>query len=508
MFLPNGSYKFIFADADGVTIRTQDNIIAVSSWDANVDIPGIAGELLDALDAVYLADGSGGTTAGRWYKADATTAAQSSTAVLVAVVVDDVAAAGGSGTFRLQGRIAGFVGLTPGAEYYVSTTPGLLTDTAPTNHCFIGVADLSTSLVVQTANAESRAIITGGIAISGQLAQDLIIAASPTQLDTLALTALQGVRKNAANNALEGYDALGFSTFVSAERPLVSSTTKSDIKSIALTANQTIRKNAANTAVEACDYLGFSTFVSAERVMVSDSQHDLKAIELIALQGVRKDVTNAAVEAYDTLGFSTFVSAEAVMVSTTSKNDLKAVTLTALQSVRKNAANDAIEAFVVPIDVYTATLADVANTTDETTILSFTIPANSMADGDVIRIYVIALEKNNSGGAATFTAKLNAGAGAQIEIGTEATANNAAEFAAVHQLELMRRGSSLDALPQSSIVYQTWNRYAGYSAVPVGSSTPTNFTSDFVVSIKVTLSAAHALLYLKPQAAKVIHFKS
>src|SRR5678816_3657369 len=35
---------------------------------------------------------------------------------------------------------------------------------------------------------------------------------------------------------------------------------------------------------------------------------------------------------------------------------------------------------------YTATLADVANTTTETAIITFTVPANAWADGELIRI--------------------------------------------------------------------------------------------------------------------------
>src|SRR5574343_1045453 len=180
MFLLPTSYKFIFCDAAGAVIRTQDNVIAPSSYDANVDITGRAGEAIAARDVVYLADGSGGTTAGRWYKADADTAAASASAGMVGIAPEAIAN-GASGSIRLQGRVEGFTGLTPGAVYFASATAGQLTTVAPTNRRLIGVADLSSSLVIQPTNTEIVAIRAGGIAISGQGVGDFITAASATQ---------------------------------------------------------------------------------------------------------------------------------------------------------------------------------------------------------------------------------------------------------------------------------------------------------------------------------------
>ncbi|MCX6550401.1 MAG: hypothetical protein NTY02_05225, partial [Acidobacteria bacterium] len=159
------SYKFLVCDAAGVTVKTIDNVIANSSFDANVDIEGIAGHALSVNDIVYLADGSGGTTAGRWYKTDADAEATSSNAGLVGIVPAAIAS-GVLGSIRLQGRVEGFVGLTPGAKYFISGTAGGITATAPPFRRLVGVADLSTSLVVQPTYTEGPAAAQTIVAIT------------------------------------------------------------------------------------------------------------------------------------------------------------------------------------------------------------------------------------------------------------------------------------------------------------------------------------------------------
>jgi hypothetical protein len=180
MFCLPTSYKFLYCDDDGVVIRTIDNVIIPSSYDANVDITGTAGEALAARDVVYLSTGAGGTTAGRWYKADADVAATSSTDCMIGVAPEAIAS-GAAGSVRLQGRVTGYVGLTPGAFYFASATAGGITASAPANRRLIGQADLSSSLVVVPTNTEITAIRAGGIAIAGQGVGDFITAASATQ---------------------------------------------------------------------------------------------------------------------------------------------------------------------------------------------------------------------------------------------------------------------------------------------------------------------------------------
>lgn len=147
IFLLPRAYKFVIKNAAGTVISTRDHIPAVPTLESAIDITGTAGEALSAREIAYLSDGSGGLTAGRWYKTDADNDYSSSTAGTIAAVTADVAS-GETGTFRLEGRLAGYTALSAGADYYVSATAGGITATAPTNVRRVGQADSTTSLVI------------------------------------------------------------------------------------------------------------------------------------------------------------------------------------------------------------------------------------------------------------------------------------------------------------------------------------------------------------------------
>lgn len=85
-----------------------------------------AGEALSAGDLVYI-NGSG-----QMLKADANAIAKAAVGFVLASVSN-----GASGTAYFEGTITGLTSLTPGARYFLSTTPGGITTTAPT-----GTADI------------------------------------------------------------------------------------------------------------------------------------------------------------------------------------------------------------------------------------------------------------------------------------------------------------------------------------------------------------------------------
>lgn len=151
-FLTSGvSYKFLYELAPcssishGTTLLTADNIAAVPLSSASLDVTGTVGESVTAGQAVYLSDGSGGKSAGQWYKADSTNTYSSS---LLWVGMAPVAISSGvAGAIRVAGSVTGLAGLTIGAKYYVSAA-GAITTTAPTNTRVIGQADSTTSLVL------------------------------------------------------------------------------------------------------------------------------------------------------------------------------------------------------------------------------------------------------------------------------------------------------------------------------------------------------------------------
>lgn len=160
---------------------------------------------------------------------------------------------------------------------------------------------------------------------------------------------------------------------------------------------------------------------------------------------------------------------------------------------------------------YTPTLANILNTASLTSFLSFSMPANEMADGDVLDILFAVLIKNNKGSVGTMEVDFVYG-GTSVRVtdnaGGFAWSNTATERKWMFRITALRVGSDLWVFgPQGGgggISLDSLNgvnpttTYAG--AV---SSTPT-FSSLATVELKGTLSAADANFYWKPQQAKII----
>lgn len=161
---PGVSYKLVFVDftgisvpscspINGVTVFTQDNIMPPPASSGVVEIPtAIAGESISAGDAVYLSDGQGSRTAGRWYKTDADFAYASSEAPFVGVAPVAIASAA-TGTVVPYGLLTLSGPFTPSSAYFASATAGATTATAPTNARVIGTAQSTTAFLVSPFNA-------------------------------------------------------------------------------------------------------------------------------------------------------------------------------------------------------------------------------------------------------------------------------------------------------------------------------------------------------------------
>jgi hypothetical protein len=150
VFLSPGSFKYVQRTslALGATIVwSQDNISSVAPFNVDLDVVGTAGEALVAGDAVYLSTGSGGTTAGRWYKTDADFVDRSSGAFTVGMVPDAIVV-GEVGNIRLLGQITVTGPLTVGAAYFASAVAGQITTVPPSNARFVGQANSTTTLII------------------------------------------------------------------------------------------------------------------------------------------------------------------------------------------------------------------------------------------------------------------------------------------------------------------------------------------------------------------------
>lgn len=197
MYLDDVAYRVLITDANGATIYpATDNIYDFGQiTPQNVDVSGTAGETMTAGQAAYLSDGSGGLTAGRWYKADADNDYASIDPPAIGMVVANVTG-GESGTFRTRGRITGLSGLVAGATYYLSATAGSLTSTAPANARVMGQADSTTSLIVTGSDANpDQASSSSAFGLSAAVSSNNLTLAlttasgsTPTAMDGVVLT--------------------------------------------------------------------------------------------------------------------------------------------------------------------------------------------------------------------------------------------------------------------------------------------------------------------------------
>lgn len=126
-------YKFVYALADDTDpptspFKTVDGISATAPFSGSVTFTVTLGETVVTGDLIYLSDGTGGLTAGRWYKADADLGYKSQYARQLAFATEGGDAAD-SITILESGRLDGFAGLTPGATYYPSGSAGGLGST-------------------------------------------------------------------------------------------------------------------------------------------------------------------------------------------------------------------------------------------------------------------------------------------------------------------------------------------------------------------------------------------
>ncbi len=137
IFVAQTTLKYVLAlptDTDPPTspVWSVDGVMSVPNINGtNVDVTGTMGEVLAVGNCVYLSDGAGSRTAGRWYKTDATLAYASALAEQLGVwaASDGTAAAGMTGTVRTKGRWASASGMVAGTIYYLSSSAGTLVGT-------------------------------------------------------------------------------------------------------------------------------------------------------------------------------------------------------------------------------------------------------------------------------------------------------------------------------------------------------------------------------------------
>lgn len=164
---PTLAYKFVFApstdtDPPVSPYWTVDGIS--ESVTTNLEVTGTAGETIAVGEHVYLSDGTGGLTAGRWYLTDADLAYKSSSAAALGVSLSALSA-GQSGLIRTDGIYDAASGLSAGSIYYLSGTAGAITSAVPsTNARIVAQAYSSTAFKILYQSSSTSATFVSGVA--------------------------------------------------------------------------------------------------------------------------------------------------------------------------------------------------------------------------------------------------------------------------------------------------------------------------------------------------------
>ena len=146
---------------------------------------------------------------------------------------------------------------------------------------------------------------------------------------------------------------------------------------------------------------------------------------------------------------------------------------------------------------YSVTQAQVVNTTSSTAFVTFTVPADTWAAGDVIRVFCSYLLKNNSGSSSNFTYYYGVNSDTQAFEGARSIGDNAT----IRTRQLMAEFHR--------VVNDVWSYNRDISSsVPQGASFDSNssaanwstpaFDSDITVTLKLVMSVANANTYLTP----------
>jgi len=147
------------------------------------------------------------------------------------------------------------------------------------------------------------------------------------------------------------------------------------------------------------------------------------------------------------------------------------------------------------ITEYTVTTADAENTTSQITVATFTVPANTWADGDVVwmEYRYLQLELN---GADTVGVVLSCTGLSDVSstLSGFQTSQQSGQISPIYK----RIGSSLYTFRTSTSAMQTIHRTSfASSASEIAEYTSFDFTQDIVVAVKVTHSLADPSNYVR-----------
>ena len=166
---------------------------------------------------------------------------------------------------------------------------------------------------------------------------------------------------------------------------------------------------------------------------------------------------------------------------------------------------------------YTVTTADVENTTTDTTVCSFTVPANTWTDGQCVELRVVTLALQNAGVSVNWTAKIGGTGITERTSSTVAQGNATFQYRNTTVFRFYREGTGVTfnvLSPQSaSTAYPDSTRFpfdnGGAMVGPTNNidfDSSVDFTTNITITYKMQFGTANASTYCRIVHARATKF--
>jgi hypothetical protein len=166
---------------------------------------------------------------------------------------------------------------------------------------------------------------------------------------------------------------------------------------------------------------------------------------------------------------------------------------------------------------YTVTLADVENTTTETTVAQFTVPANTWSDGQIVELRIATVALQNSGAGNNWVGKIGGTGITERSSQTVSIANALFQYRNISVFRFYREGSAVTfnvLSPQSAIgVYSDSTRYPfdnqGAMVGPINLidlDASVDFTTNITITYKMQWGTANASSWVRTISGRAIKY--
>jgi hypothetical protein len=166
---------------------------------------------------------------------------------------------------------------------------------------------------------------------------------------------------------------------------------------------------------------------------------------------------------------------------------------------------------------YTVTTADCENTTTNTTVASFTIPANTWADGQTVELRVVTLANQNAGVSVNWTGRIGGTGITERSTATTSVANATYQWRNITTFRFYREGNTVTFTvlnPQS--LTGTYNDAARWpfdnNGAMVGPinwldyDSSVDFTTNITIDYKMQWGTANAATYVRVVHARAVKY--